>query len=213
MRNIVFGFVLVVAFCLTPNLTSAQQSCNCSSTLGGCSASQSCPSGFEAICTCSSSGCSSRCSRLLPILENLTYEIPDLSNLSSKHITKSLSNAFGRNITFAAGKAGFQYSFSAKGSYWDVFDYLEKNGTLAIDGQPLEILRASHKDLVNGEPFTICAGGARVSTIVNHIAFLYGTKLLISGDPNTEFTASVTGKGIDDLLTKISEKTSVTITR
>lgn len=49
---------LLTAFCIG---AKAQSNCSCNQGNGGCSASQTCPAGKIAQCSCSATGCSSSC--------------------------------------------------------------------------------------------------------------------------------------------------------
>lgn len=59
---IFFAAVLLGLFFANPPSAVAQSECSCQ-TYGVCSASQSCPTGFIAVCTCTAASCGSSCQK------------------------------------------------------------------------------------------------------------------------------------------------------
>lgn len=215
MKNLrIFVFVVFVSIFIGTVNISAQSTCSCGTS---CSASQTCPDGYTAVCTCSASNCSSSCNRnQLEFEFSATVLDSKLREESVKNIGKVLSKAFGKIVTFEPNNSKFKFEYSASDSpavsHWDILEYLDKNGTLKINGHDLEFLRNMQQTLLKGGEFSFCTGSASVEMILSEINFLTGKKYsTASGDPKTKITVPIKGFSSIEILENLSKASQTTI--
>lgn len=217
MRNIQIIIVLVFTFGVwgvTDNF--AQSSCSCSNST--CSASQSCPDGYIAVCSCAATGCSSVCNKEQPILDLVDENILDakLRNESTKNLGEVLSKTLGKTITFSPADSKFRYEYSSSnsvtGSHWEILEYLANNGTLKINNHDIEFWKGLRHTLLKGGEFTFCTGNAPVEMLVGEISFITGRQYsIISNGTKTNISGAVSGKSLDELLGSLGKMSRTTI--
>ncbi|MBX3300452.1 MAG: hypothetical protein KF736_13450 [Acidobacteria bacterium] len=223
MRSILSILALLLAFQIG---VYAQSSCSCGLGNGGCSASQSCPSGYVAFCTCSASGCSSQCNKqdgdppegggegrpigiAIDVLRNIVRSSP------APTLGRALSRAFDKKITFSPTSAKF--SVDAKildsfTSHWELLSYLSTNGKLTINGRNLEFWEGLKNTLLNGGAFKICTGNASAQMILNEINFLSGRHYkIVGGNVGSRMSGTVEGNSLNDLIANLSSTRAVMI--
>src|SRR5215203_5529031 len=93
----ILGILFLILLFSGVSQSKAQSTCNCS-TDGVCSSSQSCPSGFIAMCTCTAASCGSSCQKAPADENGLTAAFPSRSEkelrlLSTAEIGPTLSKA------------------------------------------------------------------------------------------------------------------------
>jgi len=211
---------LVVAFASLASAQSAlpgpKQECECS-IVGHCSASQSCPDGYIAVCTCSATGCSSSCTKIDGVME---LSEPTLEKMllgeSAANFGKVLSKAFKKIVTFKPFDPNLKFEFNAentaRSTHWDLLDYLAKNGDLKINGHDLDFWKGVRQNLMSGGGFKMCAGPVAARLIVDELSFLTGTRYsIISGDQNTKVTGPFEGSTISEITEKIGRQANVVI--
>lgn len=216
--SLMFFTMMFVAPTFTP--TYAQPtSCSCSNTT--CNASQTCPNGYIASCTCEATGCSSECKQgggggigpEFP-MENLVSQ--NLENTSPSSFGKILSDTYDKSITFEPRDKNFRFDFkfskASEGSHWDIFEYLDQNGELKINGLDLEFWKNRRNTLINGGEFAFCSSSIPVNMVLREISFITGRRYEItSGDGNTKISGSVRGNILSEVLDSLSKAGSVTI--
>ncbi len=196
--------------------TEAQSTCSCSVPYG-CSANQTCPAKYLAVCTCSPSGCSSECVKegegeLDLVDANSLVKL--LSQTQNDKIGPALSTAFGKHIVFVPADPGFvpNYRDLSLTSHWDVLEYLAKNGTLTINRRELDFWNGLREGLSSGTEFQICSGNASTRQILNQLSFLSGKRFqLTSADKELRSNDPVTGNGLSGLLENLSRTRNVSI--
>jgi hypothetical protein len=196
----------------------AQSSCSCS-VPAGCSASQSCPNGYIAICTCNPSGCSSSCQkgggggpigpgdggRLVSTLRTTAPE--KIAGVLSRTFPVLVAFEPRQNFSF-----DFQESKSAAPSDWDILEYLDSNGVLTLNGQKLEFWKGVRDNFNNGGELTICVGGATVEMVLRQLSFVSGKQFSVTvGDSQTIVNGAVHGSGLKDFLETLGKMGRVTI--
>jgi hypothetical protein len=206
-------FVLTIMV-FTSLYSYAQESCTCSSTAGGCSASQTCPAGKSAVCTCSLTGCSSFCQREEPILDRVS--ITKLGTATTGEIGGILSSISGMNVRFKPTIKGFRLSEAkrSKTSHWDLLEELSRNGELTINGQKLGFWKGMQKTLLEGGEFKICTGGASVQRILSMVSFISGKNYSISsGDANARITGQIEGNNLTEILEDLQKVGGITVAK
>lgn len=205
-------FVLTILF-FTSVHSYSQESCSCSSTAGGCSASQSCPAGKSAVCSCSLTGCSSSCQsggEVLPELEGTAK----LETAPTREIGSILSSISGMNVRFVPATKNFRLS-EAKGlknSLWDRLEVLSQNGELTINGHKLDFWKSQKTTLLEGGEFKICSGGASAQRILNMLSFISGKNHVItSGDAYSKITGQIEGNNLNELLESLQKISGITV--
>ncbi|HEV7643159.1 MAG TPA: hypothetical protein VGO50_04385 [Pyrinomonadaceae bacterium] len=196
----------------------AQSSCSCSLP-NGCSASQSCPPKYLAICTCNPSGCSSSCQKETgggPILLGEGGRLANtLRTAASEKIGGILSRAYAVSVAFEPRQNfsfELQESKSAAPSDWDILEYLDGSGVLTINGQKLEFWKGIKDNFIGGGELTICVGGATVDTVLRQLAFVSGKQFSVTiGDSQTIVNGAIHGNGIKDFLETLGKMGHVTI--
>ncbi len=209
-HRLLMGFVLSFIVLCGWSFASAQTSCSCSAGNGGCSVSQTCEAGYLAICTCSATGCTSSCQSrdgqqpelLGPPLLSLALTGKDADEISSY-----LTDVFGKMVKFSPKtKNAFIYGFPGRAaSYWDVFDYLERNGTVTVNGSAISFWRDQHRQLKKGGELVLCVGGATPDAIARHLSFISGSKIDTNGGVSQmPITSTVRGKGLLQILNNLT---------
>lgn len=198
----------------------AQSTCSCSVGNGGCSASQSCPEGYIASCTCAASGCGSVCIRQDGPLpgggDNLS--VSTLDNADVKTLTSVLSNSIGRTVSFVPFEVGFRFDISftdrKAADAWTILENLSQKGELFVNGQKFDILRGYRKTLIEGGEFRICAPGMTVRALLGELSFLTGRKFdVIAGDPFSKVLGTVQGDSLASVLGDLERQTGVRIAK
>lgn len=216
MKNLKMSLVVFLVSIFVGTISvSAQSSCSCSNS--GCSASQSCPDGYIAVCICSATGCSSSCNRAqleLELSENVLAT--KLQNESAKSIGSVLSKAFGKFVTFEPTNSEFRFEYSKSNSltasHWDILEYLAKNGSLKINGHDLEFWKGLRQTLLKGGEFTFCTGSAPVQMILAEISFITGRRYSIaSGDPKAKISGAIKGSSLSEILEALSKSSQTTV--
>jgi hypothetical protein len=215
MKKLVLALFLMLAGALA---AYAQSSCSCSLP-NGCSASQSCPPKYIAICTCNPSGCSSTCQKesgggpILPgeggrLANTLRAAAPEkIAGILSRALSVSVAFEPRQNFSF-----DLQESRSAAPSDWDILEYLDGNGVLTINGQKLEFWKGIKDNFIGGGELTICTGGATVDTVLRQLAFVSGKQFSVTiGDPQTIVNGAIHGNGIKDFLETLGKMGHVMI--
>lgn len=192
----------------------AQSSCSCELGNGGCKASQSCPAGYIASCTCSASGCTSSCN-----LENLGEVasgdiFSSLKNNDLRTLNRDLSRAYGKVVRFSLTDASREVkeipAFSVRPYDWSILEFLDQTGDLTINGHKLSFWRTMRESLLKGDEFQICSN--RADAVLNEISFLSGKKFsVVAGDAATPLKEPIRGKGLYALLSNLSEVADITI--
>lgn len=211
-------FTVCVLFLLNLGL-NAQTKCACESDDGSNSATQSCPVGYVALCTCSAFGTNGQCSKqdagqpeglsragLAKVIESSNAAI----------IAKNLSVAFGKQIRFVPNSTKFVLdkteALKRTGSHWDLFDYLAAQGKLMINGVSLDYWESLRDNLIKGGSFKVCTGKASAQAILNEINFYAGTRYkIIAGDPLAQKDTQVKGNSLTELIDSFTTSRSVTI--
>lgn len=204
-------FVLTILL-FTSTYSYSQESCSCSSTAGGCSASQSCPAGKSATCVCTSNGCSSSCSRgdVLPEGGGESR----VTNTNAGNLDNVLSYVSGLNIKFTPTNKNYKFSGldNFKSSSSDLLDELAQNGEVSINGQKADFWKGVRKTLLEGGEFRLCFGGATANKILNTVSFISGKRYLItSGDANREITGQIKGNNLSEVLESLQKISGTTI--
>jgi hypothetical protein len=216
MKRILLSLFLLLAGALA---AYAQSSCSCS-VPAGCSASQSCPIGFIAVCTCNPSGCSSSCQKSSgggPILPGDGGRLANtLRTTAPEKIAGVLSRAYPLFVAFEP-RQNFSFdlpdSKSTPLSDWDVLEYLNSNGILTINGQKLEFWQGVKDNFNNGGDLTICTGGATVDMVLRQLSFVSGKQFSVTtGDPQTIVSGAIHGHGLKDFLETLGKMGRVVIT-
>ncbi len=215
MSFMILVLVLFIWIVIGTENVSAQSSCSCSNAT--CSASQTCASGFTAVCTCSATGCSSHCAREGGILDFSESSIASkLQNESIENIGKVLSKNFGKFVTFKPTNSEFKFEYSNSNSltasHWDILEYLVKNGNLKINGHDLEFWKGYRQTLLKGGEFKLCVGSAPAQMVLNEISFITGRKYSISsGNPQTKIQGEIKGNSLGEILNNLSKQGQITI--
>lgn len=210
IKKFLFVLTILVFTCI---YSYAQESCSCSSTSGGCSASQTCPAGKSAVCTCSLTGCSSSCSGGELILERTG--IAKLETAPIGEIGGILSSISGMNVQFKPTVKNFRLSQAkgSKSSLSGLLEELSRNGELTINGQKLDFWKGMKKTLLEGGEFKICSGGASVQRLLNMVSFISGKSYLItSGNANTQISGQIEGNNLTEILENIQKAGGITVT-
>lgn len=220
IRLVTLTFSIIAAFALSASAQSSLpgpgESCTCTE-VGHCSASQTCPDGYAAVCVCSATGCSSSCSKISGFMD--LSEASLVKKLEKESVDKFgsvLSKAFKKVVTFKAGDPNFKFDFplthASKGSHWDVLEYLAKNGDLLINGHDIDFWKGVRQNLQSGGGFKLCAGPVSASLVVDELSFISGVRYsIVAGDPQTKVTGPFTGNTVSDIVNSISEQGKVTI--
>jgi hypothetical protein len=205
-------FVLTILL-FTSGYSYSQESCSCSSTEGGCSASQSCPPGKSATCVCTSAGCSSSCSKTTE--EVLVDEgVSRMANVKAGNIDNVLSYASGLNIKFTPANKNYKFSGLdiSKTPSWVLLDELSQNGEVSINGQKVDFWKGVRKTLLEGGEFKLCSGGATANKVLNIVSFISGKRHLItSGDANAKITGQIEGNNLSEVLESLQKISGTTI--
>lgn len=216
--TLTLSLTAILAFSVSAQsmLPGPEASCTCTQ-MGHCSASQTCPDGYFAVCTCSATGCSSSCSKLSGFMDlSEASLVKKLQGDSVKNFGTVLSKAFKKVVAFEPNEPDFKFEFSiskdSKGSHWDILEYLAKNGNLKINGHDLDFWNGVRQNLLSGGGFKLCAGPVPASLVVEELSFISGTRYsIVSGDPQTKVTGPFTGNSISDIINGIDEQGKVTI--
>jgi hypothetical protein len=195
----------------------AQTSCSCNLN-GVCSASQSCSSGYQAVCTCQPSGCSSECQKSdEPIIErpdNNTL-IRSIKDAGPSNIGEVLTKALGKRIVFEPTAKNFSFDYpeskSNTGSHWDILEFLAGKGKLTINGLKIEVWKGMRDSMLNDAEFNICFENAPVRMILNHVSFISGKHFsIIDGDPKAKISGPLQGN-MNELIEKLGKLGKVVI--
>jgi hypothetical protein len=219
MRKLLLSLILMLAGTLA---AYAQSTCSCSLP-GGCSANQSCPPKYIAICTCNPSGCSSSCQKESgggPILPGEGGRLANaVRTAAPEKIAGILSRAYQVFVAFEPRQNfsfDLQESKSAAPSAfsdWDILEYLDGNGVLTINGQKLEFWKGIKDNFNSGGELTICTGGATVDSVLRQLSFISGKQFSVTvGDSQTIVNGAIHGNGIKDFLETLGKMGHVTIT-
>ena len=212
---------LILALLITSALgVSAQgdrpaSQCSCNQGNGGCSASQTCPDGYIAVCICGATGCSSSCQGMgRPAGLNEKEVFSAITRNDTKGLNKILSEAYGKQISFSVSANSSQLpkppAVSSSPSDWRLLEFLDKNGTLTINGHPLSFWRSMRASLLNGGEIQICAD--RADTILNQIAFISGKPLSVAaGDATAKINGPIKGQGLAELILNLSNAANIRI--
>jgi hypothetical protein len=208
--------ILVLAFFVFGTCASyAQSSCSCGVGNGGCTASQTCPSGKIAVCVCSGTGCSSSCNSEafeMP-LENVIQTNIDLA--TGKNIGDVLSTAYGKNITFEPTSNNFKFAYNSRDfkskNHWSIFEYLSANGKLTINGHDVDFWKGVEETLIKGGEFSFCTSNASVRMLLNEITFLTGKRYIISSPATNKISGAVRGNTLEELLLNLSNASGAKI--
>lgn len=217
MKKVQIIIVLLFAFGFFGAISNfAQSSCACSNST--CSASQGCPEGYIAVCTCSATGCSSVCNKEEPILDLIDEPALDarLRNESAINFGELLSRALGKTITFEPKDSKFRYEYSISNSvtksHWEILEYLASNGTLKINNHDIEFWKGLRRTLLEGGEFKFCTGNAPVEMLVGEISFITGRQYsIVSSGARTNISGAVSGKSLNELLTSLGKMSQTTI--
>ncbi len=209
-----------VAFLTIPvysqsNLPGPDTSCFCS-VEGLCSASQTCPDGYFAICNCSATGCTSYCSRLAGAMdlsvESLTKK---LQANPAEDLGSVLSKAFKRVVEFVPTSRNFKFDLKPadreRASHWDILQYLAENGDLKINGRDINFWLGVRRNMANGGEINLCTGPVAVRLIVDELSFLSGKHYsIVSGDTETKINGPFKGT-MGEMLANISSQSATRI--
>lgn len=209
-----FVLLIVSALGISAQDDRPASSCSCTQGNGGCSASQTCPDGHIAVCSCSASGCSSSCIAVAPRPVSEKEVVSAITRNDTKALSDILSRAYGRQISFSASENSPQLpkppSVSSFPSDWTLLEFLDRNGTLTINGQPLSFWRSLRESLLNGGEFQICS--ERADAILNQIAFISGKSFSVAaGDSKAKIVDPIKGHGLSELLLNLSNAANIRI--
>lgn len=209
-------FVLALVLLIGIISIQAQSSCTCQSE--SCSATQTCPKGYLAVCVCSQQ-CGSECQKAEEG-ESELYEtggqglIIMLAGWDETAISREFTRVLGKQVDFVKSPELGSLAPEMRGfrSYWEIAEYLSKNGTLTINRLPFEIWKHRREGLLSGQEFTICANDVPARTILGLINFLSGKDFTITaGDPRATSKSTIRGRGLEDVLRSLSDTRGVKI--
>lgn len=215
-----FMLLVITALAISAQDRPAAQyrpdSCSCTQN-GVCSASQTCSSG-QAVCICQATGCSSHCSggggdpRHSGITEDEIAAV--IAKKDPKALSLALSKVYGRIINFSPSDGSSQiprpHSISASPVDWSLLEFLDKNGSLTINGHTLAFWQGMRQTLLNGGEFQICS--SRADVVLNEISFISGKSFsIVAGDAKAKLDAPVQGNGLPEMLLNLSRAANVRI--
>ncbi len=219
MKKTIFSMFFI--FLLGVLTVSAQESCNCSSEAGGCTAGQSCSAGNIAVCSCTSSGCVSYCqAKGGGELPEFSSYMPALQTRKASEYGNVLSSAFHKTIVFQPANPDFQISADkfnfTKANDWDVFGYLAANGKLTINGHDVkfwnEIRKSFSDNAVKGNEIKFCLGMATPQEYLNELSFITGKRFsVISGNATEKLINPISGSNLTELLQNLGKAGQITI--
>lgn len=216
LRRSISSLSILVLLTLGVN---AQSKCECASDDGSNSATQSCPAGFVALCTCSAFGTNGQCSKQddKP-LEGLTRAglVKVIESSDAQSLAKNLSVAFGKTIKFTPTVSKFvidkKVAIRSTDSHWDLFNYLSTKGNLLINGSPLSYWTGMRDNLVAGGAFKVCTGKASAQSILNEINFYAGTRYkIIGGDRLIQKDDPIKGGSFAEFINNFTTSRAITI--
>jgi hypothetical protein len=217
-NNYRFRLVLVLTVLLSGStLILAQSSCSCESE--SCRASQSCPEGYLATCTCGDY-CSSQCKKANSELPEMWFEngsqslIKTVMESDEKRISEDFSKNIGREVIFVKSPKIQRLAIDASSfkSYWDIAEFLANNGKITINRLPFEIWKGNRDTLLKGGEYKICANDLPAEMILDEINFLTGRNFrIVSGDPKSKAKVVVLGKGLKEVLDSLSASRNIII--
>jgi hypothetical protein len=165
---------------------------------------------------CTATGCSSHCEGIARPTGPKQDEILDLMGRNDvKALNNALSKAYGKIINFEPNE-GFARTFrpgsiSSSPFDWALFDFLDRNGTLTINGHGLSFWRDMRQSLLNGGSFQFCS--SRPDMILDEISFVSGKSFsIVAGDPSTKLVTPLKGSGVPELLLNLSRAANIRIT-
>lgn len=209
MKRVLLVFCFLSLFAIA---TQAQSQCACQCR--GCSVSQTCPAGKITVCTCSATGCSSRCEDDNLPIEGFTdtdfesaFETGD-----AKALRRYFSRTIGKRIDFVpdSKNPAIRFASSEKNSHWEALAYLDKIGELTIDGHTLKFWTDMRDSFQKGGLVVIST--SRADKALREISFISGKKLHItSGDPKTRIDGPISGNGLDEFLENLGRAAGLTI--
>ncbi|MBL8182864.1 MAG: hypothetical protein JNL64_14785 [Blastocatellia bacterium] len=208
--------LIVTILFSTAAITTAQSgpSCSCS-VQNRCSVSQTCNPGWNAVCECGATGCTSSCEK---ITEENNFSVigfeAALASGDSKTIQNYLRQASGRNVEFIATNAGTKLSLPRstrdETTLWDAFALLSKNGRLRVGGQDFAHWIRVREMLNRGEEYTICSD--QVKSLLRHLEFVSGKRFtIVSGDVNSKLNGPVTGLGVNGVLETLKKVANIEV--
>ncbi len=212
-----WGGLLFLIFALGCFSAFGQSSCECQSE--GCSATQTCPSGYLAQCTCGRY-CSSQCVKAGEELPELDFATGGrslteaLAGSNEKNISREFSKSLGKRVVFTKGSDSQRLTVArpAFESYWQVAEFLAANGKLTINGLPFEIWKGHRDTLLKGGEYSICASDVPAKIILNEINFLTERSFeIVKGDPRSTAKAVISGTNLKDVLRSLSDSRNITI--
>lgn len=217
-NNYRFSLVLVLTVFLSGSaVILAQSSCSCESE--SCRASQSCPDGYLATCTCGDY-CSSQCKKANSELPEMLFEnggqslIKTVMESDEKRISEEFSKNIGREVIFVKSPKIQRLAVEASSfkSYWEVAEFLASNGKVTINRLPFEIWKGNRDTLLNGREYKICANDLPAEMILDEINFLTGRNFrIVSGDPKSKAKVVIRGNGLTEVLASLSASRNVII--
>ena len=219
MTRVLFLLVLLTVSALSVSAQEQpQSSCKCKVGDGGCAASQSCPDGYLAVCSCSAFGCSSQCLAFggdgRPGGLNEDEIGAAISKNDAKVLSLALSKFYRRFINFSPMDSTSQIprprSISPSPVDWTLLEFLDKNGHLTINGQPLSFWNGMRQTLLSGGAYQICS--SRADAVLNEISFVAGRSYSVAaGKAQARLDAPVKGNGLPELLLNLSRAANIRI--
>ncbi len=219
ISTFIFSLLFFTVTFSSPPPIFAQSACACSNSV--CSANQSCPSGYIAVCTCEATGCSSECKKesggiIIPELPTENLIAQKLRETSVNSFAKVLSESFGKSISFEPTTDEFRFNYVSsklvETSHWDILEYLDRNGELKINGHSVDFWKNRRNTLINGGEFAFCTSSISVNMLLREITFITGKRFsIISGDGNQKITGTIRGNILSEVIENLSKAGGVTI--
>jgi hypothetical protein len=203
-------FLVIVTAVVLPKAVLAQKiTCSCENVARStCQGSVSCSSGCSAICG-SGDKCYVSCRTQL-VGPNLTL---DFAQKDGKSIVEELSRETHMQINFEPypRNRGERYDYHLKNSdIWKLLVFLDKVGTVTVNGRPFEKLRELQKQIRMGQAVAVRFRTMPAQEVAERLSLLSDMKVsIVSGDPTMPITVATRKTSLSNILKDIQRDTGI----
>jgi hypothetical protein len=133
----------------------------------------------------------------------------------SDTIAASLSSHTGRIIKFMPRKKNDRFSVELNNDPpWKALKFLNKRGTILVDGTPFERLENLRRKTLKGERVSVSFAGVHVRDALAKLSFVTGLPFYVeSGDAEQFLSISLERVTLSEIISRISTQTGVSIVR
>jgi hypothetical protein len=190
-----------------------QVTCACENvSKSTCRGSIRCPEGCTSLCA-AGDVCYLSCKNdMVGKRLNLTFVDKD-----GKSIAAKLSEETQKTITFTPypKRKNERYTYELKNqSMWTLLNYLNRRGSIRINGMEFRRFRKMMREAQNGKPLAARFEGMTAQEVMDNLEFLSQVPLRISsGDPQTIVSVNLQNRTLDQILRDISRQSGVKVNR